>query len=267
MRKKEGNSPILDITRVPTTLTLRDLLLYHKTERYKLRTMMNISVRTLLGEMLMVALPLQSTVDDLQREIYAVWPEIPLGCLRLRPIVLEDEEEELDHERALLRMGETLVDGPIVDQEEFALEDGMEVFAVVDESMVWPFVASHGTSFMPCSNSWSGMCLRSVWAIAFYRHGDDTSDSYLARVLLTQDDNGYFANLDTFVSCGRTYGVQYSPNTYKPGKNTVWYPSIVDCIMASPLRIPRGAAVMDEIQSQWIDVMAREPLYDENDMY
>lgn len=223
---------------------------------------MNITVRTLSGEMLLVALPLASSVHDLQRRIYSTWSDIPLGCLCLHPIPhpQDNEEVELDHEQALLRMGATLVEeeaAPNENRDEFPLEDGMEVFAFVDESKLWVDVRPYGHSFMPSDNPFAGMIEKACYIIAFRRCSDDRFCKPLTRIIVTRNLHGYIADLRTFVPCGRTYGVEWSPNTYKPGPQTIWYRTITDCVKASTIRIPRGEMVIKDIEDKWNEMIMK----------
>lgn len=173
-------------------------------------------------------------------QIYQAWPTIPYGCLYLQPIVAENDEKTSP---------DTASTAAAQSDAPFSLTDGMEVFAFIDEQRVTPILneSHHGSHIMDHQNCWHWYHLYSV---RFDSTESDGNFHSSVTVRLVRDGmNSRWCDLRHFTQVKDVYGTMY--NEYRAVCPIPWFPSLVECLLASPERIPRSAEVMDHIEAQF----------------
>lgn len=231
-------------------------------------TTQHLTIRTLNGETLAIDHLASRGLQGLMDDLYQWYPEIPLGCIDLRRFLPDREEDEvLNDEEQMLRMGETLVDIDLsISSTVTALLDGMElamfanprlvepVFTCYSNLVLYTYTKDYDYTADPCVYIES-------YSIEFYK-GEHLASSIS---FVCNYDRNLFGLYEDIERCYSSRSTSYVP---KP--TFQWYTSLAECLRAAPQRIPKDETCFEHLQSLFATQTWRHsygPNDDEDDEY
>jgi hypothetical protein len=183
--------------------------------------MMNIMIKSMNGDLTTVVLPEGSPLPFFKTILYGnVFTEAPYGCLVLRRILPELEED--DEATQLMVMGESLTDQ---DPHEVSyLCDGMVLSAMIDTALLYPSV-----------DRW------------FHLDTGSHENSWIRTLDLVHDvDEDRWALRSSFVPQGHRFSKGQLLEYPVPGIR--WYSHPTICLRNAPDRIPKDDTTLSSIQ-------------------
>jgi hypothetical protein len=210
--------------------------------------MMNIMIKTLNGDLTTVVVPNEFDVPLFKTILYRdVLPTAPYGCLTLRRILAE-LEEDADETMQLMVMGESLTDHVSDPHEVAYLCDTMILSAFVDTTLLYPTV-DRWFALDVGSRTDSWMKTFDVYHVFYHSKVEMVTEesNVVSTVALVHDvDNDRWALRSSFAPEGYRYSkgqlLEY------PSPDIRWYSHPTICLRNAPDRVPKDDATLSAIQ-------------------
>lgn len=232
-----------------------------------------VSVKFLNGDLLSIQHKPSRGFDHFVRTIYNTCTHIPYGCLVLRRLVA-DEQDELDEVAQIMLLPDIYSDedsDPIIVTEVY--DDDDEILAMIDPSLVLPYIIRDVDVAIPSSNP-KFQRFVSVYSINFCSENEKFESQ---TVVFHNKDSNTFALCDTFNPPTPQEAAAYHSDrrveVYKPTSNTVWFPTLSECLLSSMDRFPHDDKTIQSIQQRfdvedwdWADGLTVGSIYMYNDI-
>lgn len=210
----------------------------------------NVSVKFLNGDLLSIQHKPSRGFDHFVRTIYNTCTHIPYGCLVLRRLVA-DEQYDLDEVTQIMLLPDIYSDedsDPTIVTEVY---DGDEILAMIDPSLVLSYIVRDRDVAIPSSNPKFQQFV-SVYSINFCSENEKFESQ---TVVFHNSDSDTFALCDTFNPPTPQEAAYYHSDgkveVYKPTSNTVWFPTLSECLMTSMDRFPHDDDTIQYIQQKY----------------
>jgi hypothetical protein len=203
-----------------------------------------VTVKFMNGDLIEIHHKPSRGFDDFVRTIYRLYTDIPYGCLVLKRALYE-EDDEVAQLMLLPDIYSDYVLDPCIVTEVY---DGDEIFAIIDPSLVLPYIIRDVNVAIPSSNP-KFQHFVSVYSINF-RSKHDNHESQT--VVFHDTDSNTFALCDTFhpptPQEASDYHYHGQVEVYKPTSQTVWFHTLYECLLSSMDRFPHDDNTLQIIQ-------------------
>lgn len=204
-----------------------------------------VTVKFMNGDLIEIQHKPSRGFDDFVRTIYRLCTDIPYGCLVLKRAPCD----ELDEVAQLMRLPDIYSDHD--DSIVTEVYDGEELFALVDTTLVTPYVLRDRDVALPSSKR-KFQKIVSVYTFSF-RSAHDQHESQT--VVFHDTENNTFALCDTFILPTPQEASEYHRDglleVYKPTSQTVWFPTLSECLLSSMDRFPHDHDTLQTIEEQF----------------
>jgi hypothetical protein len=187
--------------------------------------------------------------EHFQRMIYNECTHIPYGCLVLRRLV--QESDDLDEVSQLMLLPDIYSDEDVDESIVTEVYDGDEIIATIDTTLVESYMIRNRNIAIPSSNP-KFQHYVSVYSINF-RSKEDEFESQT--VVFHDTDNDLFSLCDHFIQPTPQEAAEYHRDgmveVYKPTPQTVWFPTLSECLVTSMDRFPHDSDTLQNIEKQF----------------
>lgn len=213
-------------------------------------THITVSVKFLNGELLEIQHKSSRGFDHFIRILYQSCEFIPYGCLVLKR--LPSDDSDLDETAQLMRLPD--IYSSLDNDEVTEVYDGDELMAIIDTTLVTPYIVQESNVALPSSKR-ENQQIVFVYSITF-RSIHDPRESQT--IVFHDTEKGLFALCDTFILPTPQEASEYHRDglyeVYKPTPQTMWFPTLSECLLSSADRFPHDSHTLQIIEKQFYDV-------------
>lgn len=213
--------------------------------------MISVNVKTLSGDLIQIDHRPSHGFSQFVRKVYDAFPDIPFGCLTLHRVIQDNyDDDEKDEINQLMNLSDLFLDKDVDynNKVTYVLDDDM-LMTFVDTSLVFPVIFPITGYFSVKSVSGRETPV-SKFKIRFCCRYDDDKDKEIEDykytlefdiLFINRKNKKRFALAETLESstpqeCAFYHGHKL-PEIYKETSETMWFPSIIECLEKE--RIPR----------------------------
>lgn len=199
-------------------------------------TMISVMLRMLSGDLIQLTVPKKTKVKQIEKEVYGLYPEIPMGSVSILhpsdtdtiPLLTDEETLNMEALRQLDKNGD-LIRPP--------LYDGILLDVLVDDSWILPNMSTFEPFPIVTTSGRRYDTIRYKLSSYYDPRGrHPLRGRSLLSTYVYQRENGDWITYDLLFET--------------PSFPKQWYPTLHDCLIASSLRFPRS--------DTWFELLEKE---------